>query len=97
MIIRTTPDGIVVMEALLHELIATELFEAPGSYLSFRDVRSTRETISGWFTIHALNGDVVYRLTGWAHWLSNVACAELESHEPMHKERFTEAAAPPPR
>lgn len=69
--------GLTVLEALQEELIATELFETGSPWLQLREVEATETTISGQFTISALNGDFTYRLTGWASWLHHVAIAEL--------------------
>lgn len=91
-IIRKTPSGIVVEEALRFELIATELFEAGSPWLSFHDVEASRDDISGRFVIHALNGDFEYRLTSWCSWLPQVACAELTSGDVIYRPRFTESA-----
>lgn len=93
MIIRTTPDGIVVDEALRFELIATELFEGGSPWLSVHEVEATADSISGRFVIHALNGEFVYRLTNWCSWMPHVACAELESPHPIYT-HYTTVAAP---
>lgn len=74
-----------MQEARRAELIATELFEAPGTWLSFRDVEGSVDSLSGTFVIHALNGDFTYRLTGWCPWLAHAATAELVSPEPLER------------
>ena len=79
MIIESILGGIRVTEALQEELIATELFEAGSPWLTVRNVEATAESITGEFTIHALNGEFHYCLDGWCWWLNHVARALLVS------------------